>query len=207
MLLKTSDYRKHWDVRHRPPNSCTALHWSFRPWNVFCSLHIYLGVSIIQADTHDSKLLYLCHSYAINLQTNGFYVLSFTFIAGYVIIVCNCWQNSILCPIQLCDISGPRLVSKRLTMNSYLYTSLPIAYLAASIWLDAGFSSQKPEFNTGWLHARFKVEKWHWSRFSQSFFHFPLLIDILSLRHTHLPSLPEVCDSPDHAAQYHILGL
>jgi hypothetical protein len=40
-----------------------------------------------------------------------------------------------------------------------------------------------------------------------SLFAFLLLIIILPLLHTHLSPPSEVCDSPDHAAHYHILAL
>jgi hypothetical protein len=40
-----------------------------------------------------------------------------------------------------------------------------------------------------------------------SFFGLPPLILIPPLLHTHLSPPPEVCDSPDQAAHYHILGL
>jgi hypothetical protein len=42
--------------------------------------------------------------------------------------------------------------------------------------------------------------------FPQSFFCFPLVIIIPPLFHTHPSPLPELCDSPDHAGQYHIFG-
>jgi hypothetical protein len=38
-------------------------------------------------------------------------------------------------------------------------------------------------------------------------FGFPLIIVILPFIHTHLSPLPELCDSPDQAAQYHILKI
>jgi hypothetical protein len=48
--------------------------------------------------------------------------------------------------------------------------------------------------------------KRRWSSLSQTFFGFAPLIIIPPLRHTHLSPSPELCDSPDHAAHYHILG-
>jgi hypothetical protein len=42
---------------------------------------------------------------------------------------------------------------------------------------------------------------------SPSSFGIPLLVIIPPLLHTHLSPLPEVFDSPDHAAEYHILSL
>jgi hypothetical protein len=43
--------------------------------------------------------------------------------------------------------------------------------------------------------------------FTPSFFCFPLLIIIPPLLHTHLLLPPEMCDSPDQAAHYHVLDL
>jgi hypothetical protein len=45
----------------------------------------------------------------------------------------------------------------------------------------------------------------HRSKFSPSFIYFPLLIIIPPLLHNQLSPPLEICDSPDHAAQYHIL--
>jgi hypothetical protein len=42
--------------------------------------------------------------------------------------------------------------------------------------------------------------------YSTSFFGFPMLISILPLLHTNLSLPPEMCDSCDRAANYHILG-
>jgi hypothetical protein len=43
--------------------------------------------------------------------------------------------------------------------------------------------------------------------FCLSFFGFPVLIIILPLLGTHLSLSPEMCDSPEQAAHYHILSL
>jgi hypothetical protein len=49
--------------------------------------------------------------------------------------------------------------------------------------------------------------KWHWRTFFLGFFGFPPLIIISVVLHTHLTLLPEMCDSPEQAARYHILSL
>jgi hypothetical protein len=51
----------------------------------------------------------------------------------------------------------------------------------------------------------FKVRSWH-RVFSLCSFHFPLIIIVLPLPHTHLSPPPEVCHSPEQGAHYHILG-
>jgi hypothetical protein len=75
-------------------------------------------------------------------------------------------------------------------------------------WLGFDFSLQSPSFNSRWLHARFVVVEVAVEHlYLQVSLIFSMLIIILSFLYAYLSLLPEVCNSHDKAAHYHVFGL
>jgi hypothetical protein len=74
-------------------------------------------------------------------------------------------------------------------------------------WPDVGYSFRSLRFSPGRPCDIHGGQSGIGTGFSPSFYNFPPLIIIPPLLHTHLSPLFEACDSPDQAAQHHILGL
>jgi hypothetical protein len=119
-----------------------------------------------------------------------------------------------VCPKLICNsVWGWRRLEYRFSRNCVCYLDLQIIFsvgifIPNSAAPSSGFLPWSLQFNPGWLHVRLVVDKVAPKHgFRRVYSVLPPLIIIPPLLHTHLSLPPEVYDSPDHAAQYHILSL